>query len=85
MVIGVARRLAVIGGLLAALALSTGELRAQSAGKPFRVVTTFTVMQDIAQNVAGEAAIVESMTKPGADHAAAEWDRRGYFQAASVP
>jgi manganese/iron transport system substrate-binding protein len=67
MVIGVARQLAVIGGLLAAFALSSGDARAQSGGKPFRVVTTFTVIQDIAQNVAGEAAIVESITKPGAE------------------
>lgn len=37
------------------------------AKKPFRVVTTFTVIQDIAQNVAGTAAIVESITKPGAE------------------
>jgi manganese/iron transport system substrate-binding protein len=35
--------------------------------KPFRVVTTFTVIQDIAQNVAGDRAIVESITKPGAE------------------
>jgi manganese/iron transport system substrate-binding protein len=35
--------------------------------KPLRVVTTFTIIQDIAQNVAGEAAIVESITKPGAE------------------
>src|SRR3990172_7416210 len=35
--------------------------------KPFRVVTTFTVIQDIAQNVAGTSAIVESITKPGAE------------------
>ncbi|MFA5900758.1 MAG: metal ABC transporter substrate-binding protein [Hyphomicrobium sp.] len=35
--------------------------------KPLRVVTTFTVIQDIAQNVAGDAAIVESITKPGAE------------------
>ncbi len=34
--------------------------------EPFRVVTTFTVIQDIAQNVAGDAAVVESITKPGA-------------------
>ncbi|EPE67325.1 metal ABC transporter substrate-binding protein [Pasteurella multocida] len=33
----------------------------------FKVVTTFTVIQDIAQNVAGDAAIVESITKPGAE------------------
>jgi len=31
------------------------------------VVTTFTIIQDIAQNVAGTAAIVESVTKPGAE------------------
>ncbi|WP_101775816.1 metal ABC transporter substrate-binding protein [Pasteurella oralis] len=33
----------------------------------FKVITTFTVIQDIAQNVAGDAAIVESITKPGAE------------------
>jgi manganese/iron transport system substrate-binding protein len=38
-----------------------------AAAEPFRVVTTFTVIQDIAQNVAGTAAIVESITKPGAE------------------
>jgi len=36
-------------------------------GKPLRVVTTFTVIQDIAQHVAGTSAIVESITKPGAE------------------
>lgn len=35
--------------------------------RPKRIVTTFTVIQDMAQNVAGEAAIVESITKPGAE------------------
>lgn len=35
--------------------------------KTFKVVTTFTVIQDIAQNVAGDAAVVESITKPGAE------------------
>ncbi|VTR50847.1 iron (chelated) ABC transporter, periplasmic-binding protein [Actinobacillus pleuropneumoniae] len=34
---------------------------------PFKVVTTFTVIQDIAQNVAGDKAVVESITKPGAE------------------
>ncbi|WP_375255929.1 metal ABC transporter substrate-binding protein [Yoonia sp.] len=33
----------------------------------FKAVTTFTVIADIAQNVAGEAAIVESVTKAGAE------------------
>ena len=37
------------------------------AGKPLRVVTTFTVIQDIAQNVAGTVAVVESITRPGAE------------------
>lgn len=48
--------------------LSFDAAFAQSAPrKPFRVVTTFTVIQDIAQNVAGSDAVVESITKPGAE------------------
>ncbi|KXU35578.1 iron-binding protein [Cephaloticoccus primus] len=31
------------------------------------MVTTFTILQDIAQNVAGDRAVVESITKPGAE------------------
>lgn len=34
---------------------------------PKRILTTFTIIQDMAQNVAGNAAIVESITKPGAE------------------
>ncbi|WP_317697295.1 metal ABC transporter substrate-binding protein [Serratia sp. UGAL515B_01] len=37
------------------------------AKEKLRVVTTFTIIQDIAQNVAGDAAVVESITKPGAE------------------
>ncbi len=37
------------------------------ADQKLNVVTTFTVIADIAQNVAGEAAIVQSITKPGAE------------------
>ncbi|KFB89155.1 iron-binding protein [Serratia grimesii] len=37
------------------------------AEKKLRVVTTFTIIQDIAQNIAGDAAVVESITKPGAE------------------
>ncbi len=33
----------------------------------FKVVTTFTVIADMARNVAGDAAVVESVTKPGAE------------------
>lgn len=40
---------------------------AQEPNKPKRVVTTFTILQDMAQNVAGTAAIVESVTKPSAE------------------
>lgn len=36
-------------------------------GGPKRIVTTFTILQDMAQNVAGSAAVVESITKPGAE------------------
>ena len=37
------------------------------AADKFKAVTTFTVIADIAQNVAGDAAVVESITKPGAE------------------
>jgi manganese/iron transport system substrate-binding protein len=51
----------VLGFVLA----SAGALEAAGAKK--RIVTTFTILQDMAQNVAGDAAIVESITKPGAE------------------
>ncbi|WP_280951641.1 metal ABC transporter substrate-binding protein [Salinicola lusitanus] len=35
--------------------------------KKFKAVTTFTVIADMAQNVAGDAATVESITRPGAE------------------
>jgi len=38
-----------------------------AADKPKRVLTTFTIIRDMAQNVAGDAAVVESITKPGAE------------------
>lgn len=37
------------------------------AADKFKVVTTFTVFADMAKNVAGDAAVVESITKPGAE------------------
>ncbi|WP_417525366.1 metal ABC transporter substrate-binding protein [Marinovum sp.] len=37
------------------------------AAQDFKVVTTFTVIADMAQNVAGDAAEVVSVTKPGAE------------------
>jgi len=58
--------MAVIGGLGPASPLLAQGSQPRS-GKPFRVVTTFTVIQDIARNVAGTSALVESITKPGAE------------------
>ena len=52
---------AVLGSCVAA---SAG---AQGADEPFKVVTTFTILQDMAQNVAGDDAEVVSITKPGAE------------------
>ena len=53
--------------------LLAGTMTAGIAGAPamakekFKAVTTFTVIADIAQNVAGDAAIVEAITRPGAE------------------
>ncbi len=60
-ILGLGAAALLAGGLLA------GSGTAFAQAKKLRVVTTFTVIQDIAQNVAGEAAIVESITKPGAE------------------
>jgi len=66
------RRLQGLGAALAILGLGAlgacGEPESStSTDDKFRVVTTFTVIQDIAQNVAGDAAVVQSITKPGAE------------------
>ena len=52
--------------LLAALLVSLLPQLAAAEGK-FKVVTTFTVLADMARQVAGDAAEVESITKPGAE------------------
>lgn len=67
---GFAAVLAVTGlcALSASAAHSADDASAAADdGGKFKVVTTFTVIQDIAQNVAGDAAVVESITKPGAE------------------
>ncbi len=51
-------------GLLGAIALAT---TATAQDNKFKAVTTFTVIADMARNVAGDAAIVESITKAGAE------------------
>jgi len=55
-------RLALAAVLVQALSTATA-----SAAEKFKAVTTFTVIADMAKNVAGDAAIVESITKPGAE------------------
>ncbi|TBU88163.1 metal ABC transporter substrate-binding protein [Phytopseudomonas dryadis] len=52
--------------LLAALCLLLAPPLAGAEGK-FKVITTFTVLADMARQVAGDAAVVESITKPGAE------------------
>lgn len=59
-----------LGGFLLAGGGVGGSGAAQAQvdpGKKLKVVTTFTIIQDMAQNVAGTAATVESITKPGAE------------------
>jgi len=55
--------------LLAFVGIFGAEANAEPAprSQPLKVITTFTVIQDIAQNVAGTAATVQSITKPGAE------------------
>jgi manganese/iron transport system substrate-binding protein len=64
-------RVARLGAFLAAalvfLASPLAQAEPGEEGGKFKVVTTFTVLQDIAQNVAGDKAEVVSITKPGAE------------------
>lgn len=53
--------------LLAAALVSLFALSPAQAKEKFKVITTFTVIADMAQNVAGDAAEVSSITKPGAE------------------
>ncbi|GME41681.1 MULTISPECIES: metal ABC transporter substrate-binding protein [unclassified Pantoea] len=52
--------------LLSAL-LTTLMASSSYAAEKFKIVTTFTVIADMAENVAGDAAEVTSITKPGAE------------------
>ncbi|MDZ7904802.1 MAG: metal ABC transporter substrate-binding protein [Cypionkella sp.] len=54
----------IVLGLAGALVLSSA---AQAQDDQFKVVTTFTILADMARNVAGDAAVVESITKAGAE------------------
>ena len=57
-------RLLAVTALTPVLALGAN---AQETEDPLKVVTTFTVLADMARNVAGEEAEVVSITKPGAE------------------
>lgn len=61
------KKLTQILTLVGLLALNNACHADTSEQKPFKVVTTFTILQDIAQNVAGDAAAVVSITKPNAE------------------
>ncbi|WP_435951814.1 metal ABC transporter substrate-binding protein [Dryocola sp. BD626] len=51
-------------GVAVALIFASGQSWAK---EKFKAITTFTVIADMAKNVAGDAADVESITKPGAE------------------
>ena len=53
--------------LLSAICAVSLSTTAFAQDDRFKAVTTFTVIADMAQNVAGDAAIVESITKAGAE------------------
>lgn len=55
------------GFLLATSLAILAATSAMAADDKFKAVTTFTVIADMAQNVAGDVAIVESITKPGSE------------------
>ncbi|MCW1408104.1 metal ABC transporter substrate-binding protein [Rhizobium sp. 1AS11] len=57
----------MIGVAFAAVLVAFPAAAQQTSNSKFKVVTTFTVIADMAKNVAGDAAIVESITKPGAE------------------
>ncbi len=59
-------RLALRSVLLGAAALMMAQV-VSAQDNQFKVITTFTIIADMARNVAGDAAVVESITKAGAE------------------
>lgn len=53
--------------LLCGLLASCGPSSKPAKGGPKKVLTTFTIIQDMAQRVAGNALVVDSITKPGSE------------------
>lgn len=60
-------RRSVLTGMMGAAFAAMLTVVPAAATEKFKAVTTFTVIADIARNVAGDAAVVESITKPGAE------------------
>ncbi|MBX4871521.1 metal ABC transporter substrate-binding protein [Rhizobium bangladeshense] len=60
-------RRSILTGMMGAAFAAVLTVVPASAQEKFKAVTTFTVIADIARNVAGDAAVVESITKPGAE------------------
>lgn len=60
---GRSKVVAAMGAIFATLLMAMSA----TAQEQFKAVTTFTVIADMARNVAGDAAVVESITKPGAE------------------
>ncbi|PYE26011.1 ABC-type Zn uptake system ZnuABC Zn-binding protein ZnuA [Rhizobium sp. PP-CC-3A-592] len=61
------RRSRILALATALLVAATLPALAQQPADRFKVVTTFTVIADMARNVAGDAAEIVSVTKPGAE------------------
>lgn len=59
-----AKKTLVLTGVMMALMFTSVQAWAKDK---FKVITTFTIIADMARNVAGDAAEVESITKPGAE------------------
>jgi len=57
----------ILRSALIGLALSAATIVSADAAEKFKAVTTFTVIADIAKNVAGDTAEVESITRAGAE------------------
>ncbi|MFD1702900.1 metal ABC transporter substrate-binding protein [Methylopila henanensis] len=54
-------------GAVMAGAIVAGFWPSAAAAEKFKAVTTFTIIADMARNVAGDAAVVESIARPGAE------------------
>ena len=59
--------LCLLAGIVAAFTVGCGGATKRAAGGKKQVVTSFTIIADMAREVAGDAATVESITKPGAE------------------